>query len=317
MMEATKGAGCPCLPVKKVAIQLGTGCVPCAAPAVLEEELDAFLFRVKYAWGQGEVKGYRRDRQERQLTSTLATEAVSVPRSRLQGGSGHSSEWRCQALRAYKMLEALIPSAYLAGTNTRRVKKSLFVLFQGAVSKDVVAVLAQSQGGLGSMAPSQPDGGGHRASVLDGTVVKPRLDREATAISVLVALGVQWDGQKVLLAVQHMAGESTAAWRQFLEKLDARGLPQPTLVSIDGAPGLEAAVAPSGEKGSPIQRCTLHKHRNLLAHAPKRLQKELNGDYRDMIYAPSATGRQERRKAFCANGARNAAWGLPSSDYES
>ena len=82
--------------------------------------------------------------------------------------------------------------------------------------------------------------------MLDGTVVKPRLDREATAISVLVALGVQWDGQKV-----HMAGESTAAWRQFLEKLDARGLPQPTLVSIDGAPGLEAAVAPSGEKARP------------------------------------------------------------------
>ena len=111
--------------------------------------MDAFLFRVNYARGQGEVKGYRRDRQERQLTSTLATETVSVPRSRLQDGSGHSSEWRCQALRAYKMLEALIPSAYLAGTNTRRVKKSLFVLFQGAVSKDVVAVPGAKSRGIG------------------------------------------------------------------------------------------------------------------------------------------------------------------------
>ena len=48
--------------------------------------------------------------------------------------------------------------------------------------------------------------------ILDGTVVKARIDRKATAISVLVAIGVRRDGQKILLAIRNMGGESKAAW---------------------------------------------------------------------------------------------------------
>jgi putative transposase len=52
--------------------------------------------------------------------------------------------------------------------------------------------------------------------ILDGTVIKTRLDRKATHISVLAAIGVRRDGQKVLRAIRNMGGESTAAWSQFL-----------------------------------------------------------------------------------------------------
>jgi hypothetical protein len=42
----------------------------------------------------------------------------------------------------------------------------------------------------------------------------------------------------------------------------------------------------------PAQRCTVHKHRNLLAHAPDALHEEVSADYTDMIYAAtSAPGR--------------------------
>ena len=41
--------------------------------------------------------------------------------------------------RLTKKAEALIAAVYLSGTNTRRVKRALFGLFQGAVSKDVVS----------------------------------------------------------------------------------------------------------------------------------------------------------------------------------
>jgi transposase-like protein len=51
--------------------------------------------------------------------------------------------------------------------------------------------------------------------ILDGTVVRVRLDRRATSISLLVVLGVRRDGQKVLLAVKNMGGESEAAWRSI------------------------------------------------------------------------------------------------------
>ena len=57
--------------------------------------------------------------------------------------------------------------------------------------------------------------------ILDGTIVRVRL---ATSISLLVALGVREDGQKVLLAVKNMGGESEAAWRALLDDLVKRGL---------------------------------------------------------------------------------------------
>jgi putative transposase len=47
--------------------------------------------------------------------------------------------------------------------------------------------------------------------ILDGTVVRVRLDRKATSISLLVVIGVREDGQKVFLAIKQMGGESTEA----------------------------------------------------------------------------------------------------------
>ena len=79
-----------------------------------------------------------------------------------------------------------------------------------------------------------------------------KIDRKATAISLLVAIGVRRDGQKVLLALRSMGGESTAAWSAFLEDMTRRGLRAPGFVIIDGAPGLEAALWPD----VPVQRCT-------------------------------------------------------------
>ena len=80
--------------------------------------------------------------------------------------------------------------------------------------------------------------------------------------------------------------------------LDARGLKRPEFVIVDGAPGLEAALVALWGEELPIQRCTVHKHRNLLGHAPKRLHDELSEDYRDMIYADTAAEIEKRRKAF-------------------
>jgi len=67
------------------------------------------------------------------------------------------------------------------------------------------------------------------------------------------------------------------------------GLKRPEFVIVDGAPGLEAALVALWGDDLPIQRCTVHKHRNLLAHAPKHMHEELGNDYRDMIYADTAT----------------------------
>jgi transposase-like protein len=84
----------------------------------------------------------------------------------------------------------------------------------------------------------------------------------------------------------------------FLGDLDARGLKQPEFVIVDGAPGLEAALVALWGEALPIQRCTVHKHRNLLGHAPKHMHDELSEDCRDMIYADTAANIEKRRKAF-------------------
>ena len=75
--------------------------------------------------------------------------------------------------------------------------------------------------------------------------------------------------QADVLMLKNMGGESEAAWRAFLDAPVTRGLGTPELTIVDGAPGLEAALAALWPE-VPIQRCTVHKHRNLLAHARRR-----------------------------------------------
>ena len=216
--------------------------------------------------------------------------------------NGGTQEWRSAALPRYarmtRAVEALIAGAYLAGTNTRRVKRGLGVLFKGAIGKDVVSRTCRK-------VRTDWDAWNQRALagedvvrlILDGTVVRVRLDRKATAISLLVVLGVRRDGQKVLLAVKNMGGESEAAWRGVLDDLIVRGLRTPEFLVTDGAAGLERALAALWPD-VPAQRCTVHKHRNLLAHAPDVLHEEVTADYTDMIYAQSAKEVEQRRGAF-------------------
>ncbi len=270
--------------------------------AIIEEELRVALGRGRYERSDAGATGHRNGHRARQVIGTFGAETVRVPRARLIDEAGRTTEWRSQALRRYQRLtrkaEALIAAVYLAGTNTRRVKRALFGLFAGAVGKDVVsrAWRKVKVDWEAWCARSLADEDIVRL-ILDGSVVKARIDRKATAISVLAAIGVRRDGQKILLAIRNMGGESTAAWRAFLGDLDARGLKTPAFVIVDGAPGLEAALAELWPD-APVQRCTVHKHRNLLAHAPKALHDELTEDYRDMVYAETKVEIEARRKAF-------------------
>ena len=268
---------------------------------MLEEELAAALGRGRYD-RSGEAVGHRNGHRERQLLGTFGPQAVSVPRARVIGSDGKQAEWRSKTLPAYKRLtvqaERLIAGAYLAGTNTRRVRRALAALFGGAVGKDTVSrTWHKVQSDWAAWQKRDLAGDDIVRLILDGTVVRVRLDRKATSLSVLVALGVRRDGQKVLLALRNMGGESEAAWRALLDDLVSRGLATPELVIVDGAPGLEKAIAALWNDVA-LQRCTVHKHRNLLAHAPKKLYDEISADYADMIYAKTAKEVDAKRKAF-------------------
>ena len=272
--------------------------------ALVEEELRAALGgRGRYE-RKAAPKGYRNGHRDRQLVGTFGQQRVSLPRARLIDESGGEQEWHSQTIRAYKRVtkqaEALIAQVYLAGTNTRRVRRALASLFGGAVSKDTVSrAWRKVQGDWAAWQARDLSQEDIVRLILDGTGVKVRLDKRVTAIPLLVVLGVRRDGQKVLLAVKNMGGETEAAWRYVLDDLLARGLAAPELLIVDGGKGLEAALA-SLWSDIPVQRCTVHKERNLLAHAPKHLHDEIKADYNDMMYAKDAGQAGRKRKAFLA-----------------
>ena len=279
---------------------------------MMEDELAAALSRPRYGRvappssqeaGKAEsASGHRHGHRSRSLLGTFGRVEIAMPRARLNTPEGKTTEWKSKALRAYQRrtlaADAVIAGSYLAGTNTRRVRRALTALFGGAVGKDTVSRTWRK-------VKSDWDAWNARSLadepivrlILDGTVVRVRLDRKATAISLLVVLGVRADGQKVLLAIKSRGGESAEAWRSMLEDLVRRGLRRPEFLIVDGAAGLDSAIAAVWD-GVPVQRCTVHKHRNLLAHAPERLREEITADYNDMIYAVTREEIEARRQAF-------------------
>ena len=274
---------------------------------MIEEELDTALSRPRYGRrleltaadnAAAPIVGHRHGHRMRSLTGTFGPTQIAVPRARIIGEDGKTAEWKSKSLRAYQRRTALIAGAYLSGTNTRRVRRALSAVFKGAVSKDVVSrTWRKVKGDWDAWNVHSLKDEPIVRLILDGTVVRARLDKKATSISLLVAMGVRQDGQKVLLAVKNMGGESEAAWRALLDDLVNRGLKTPELVIVDGAAGLEKALTALWSD-MPVQRCTVHKHRNLLVHAPARLHEEISADYNDMIYADSKPEIEARRKAF-------------------
>ena len=239
--------------------------------ALVHSELDAALQRPRYGRSTGgetepavaPVRGYRNGSRTRTLTGTFGRTDITVPRARLQGEDGATTEWKSKALRAYqrrtKAADALIASAYLSGTNTRRVRRALAALFGGAVGKDTVSRVwrkVQTDWDAWNARPLKDEP--IVRLILDGTVVRVRLDKKATAISLLVVIGVREDGQKVLLAVKRMGGETTDAWRAVLDDLTSRGLRRPQFVIVDGGAGLACALA-AVWNDVPVQRCTARR----------------------------------------------------------
>ncbi|MBV1800595.1 transposase [Siccirubricoccus sp. G192] len=125
---------------------------------MVEQELEAALGRGRYERAGGAV-GHRHGHRRRQLTGSFGPVELAVPRARLQAEDGSTREWRSAVLPRYarrtRQAEALIASAYLAGTNTRRVQRALAALVPGRGGQGRGEPgLAQGKGGLGGLGPA-------------------------------------------------------------------------------------------------------------------------------------------------------------------
>jgi transposase-like protein len=105
-----------------------------------------------------------------------------------------------------------------------------------------------------------------------------------------VALGVLENGTKRVLGVRQGATENAAVSTALLEDLQQRGLDtsQPTLLVLDGAKALHAAVKRVWGRGALIQRCQVHKKRNVREHLPQKhhdeLSRQLHAAYHETDY---------------------------------
>ena len=97
--------------------------------------------------------------------------------------------------------------------------------------------------------------------------------REAGVIlnqAVLIAIGVDWDGRRQVLAVELANRESRSSWREFLRELKARGLSGVEFVVADDHAGLRAALREELAEAT-YQRCCVHLLRNALDYVPRRV----------------------------------------------
>lgn len=259
-----------------------------AIEQAVEAELTAVLGAVRYQRLQPRL-GYRNGTQTREVGTPMGAVSVTVPRARVTAAAT-SNEWHSTLLPRYqrrlRRLDETILGVYLSGTNQRKIAAALRPLLTGvALSKSAVSRLAgQLQLAREQWMQRRLDTERCVYLYLDGFVVSVRRDGRVTSAPLLMVVGVRESGERVLLAARIATGESTAGWRSVLDDLVERGLAAPQLCIVDGSGGLHAALTHRWPTTA-VQRCTVHKLRNLQAHAPHHSYAAVKADFHTVVYA--------------------------------
>jgi len=270
---------------------------------MVNEELDAALGVGRHERGE-ERRGYRKGKRNRTFTSRNGKHAICMPRGEyFEPGRDGKKAWNSQILPPYvrrseKVSDALV-MCYLSGTNTRKVKKALGPLLEGAaLSRSTVSRIVS-----GLMERFEKwrnrDLGAEDVAILflDGFNLKIRLAGRVEKVPVLCAIGVCSEGRRLVLCLELRTSESEAAWGSVVESLCQRGVKAPVLVVIDGCVALRKAVKETWPWVD-VQRCTKHKLDNLFTYAPKRRYEEIKDDYHAIVYAEDESSAREAWEEF-------------------
>ena len=101
------------------------------------------------------------------------------------------------------------------------------------------------------------------ALLVDGTCFKGE--------SLVVAIGIDRLGNKLVLGLVQGATENAAIVSELFSQLEARGLDfsRPLLYVIDGSRALRSAIQRHAGQAAFIQRCQIHKLRNVAEYVPE------------------------------------------------
>jgi transposase-like protein len=210
--------------------------------------------------------GYRSGYYTRGLVTRVGKLELQVPQDR-QGRFSTEIFERYQ--RSEKALVACLAEMYVQGVSTRKVKAITEELCGHAFSASSISRINKTlDEELKKFATRHLDEE-YPYLILDARYEKVREDGVIRTRAVMIAIGINWDGRRSVLAVELAQRESQTTWRDFIMKLKERGLIGVEFVVSDDHLGLKKAI---GELLSEAiwQRCYVHFLRNALDHLPRK-----------------------------------------------
>lgn len=238
---------------------------------IMREELTQFLGA---EWGAccTERKGYRNGSYTRDLATTSGQiEDLEVPRDR-------AGEFHTQIFDRYNRYEQQVADGltqmFVSGTSTQKVGEVAQTLMGVGPSASAVSRLNRTLTEQFEDWRARRLQDHWRVLYLDGIHFEVRHGDQVDATIILVALGVDLEGSKDILAMRACAEESKDGWMCLLQDLRTRGLTLVDLILSDGHDGLLAAVS-ALFTATPRQRCLVHKQRNVMNAIPKREQESV------------------------------------------
>ena len=240
-----------------------------ALQEVLETEMTEALGAEKGERSEGRL-GYRSGHYPRSLITRVGKIELKVPQDR-QGR--FSTELFERYQRSEKALVAALAEMYVQGVSTRKVKQVTEELVGHAFSASAIsAVNKRLDASLKAFCErklKEP----FAYLILDARYERVREDGIIASQAVLIAIGVDWEGRRQVLAVELAHRESRSSWKDFLEALKARGLHGVEFVISDDHPGLKKAIA-EVLSGVFWQRCYVHFLRNALDYVPRKVDDD-------------------------------------------
>jgi transposase-like protein len=226
--------------------------------------------------------GYR----SRDFDTRAGTIELAIPK--LRRGS-YFPEWLLEPRRrAEQALTQVICQCYIEGVSTRRVDDIVKTLGIDGISKSQVSVMAKSLDETVEAFRTRPlDAGPYTYVWVDGLTMKVREGGRIVNVVVVVATGVNANGNREVLGLDVVTSEDGAGWLAFLRSLVARGLSGVQLVISDCHEGLRQAIA-AVLPGAAWQRCRTHFMRNLLTKVPKASQSMVATLVRTIFEQPDA-----------------------------
>lgn len=229
--------------------------------------------------------GYANGFKPKTVNTRLGKLELDVPQVRDSSSSFYPNSLE-KGLRSEQALRCAIAEMYIQGVSTRRVKQITQELCGFDVSSSQVSRVTQSLDEQFKLWRERPLGR-YCYLMLDARYEKVRHGGHVVDNAVLIAHGIDYDGNKRILGVSVSLSENEVHWRNFLESLVQRGLHGLKLIISDAHSGLKAgkrSVFPSIS----WQRCQFHLQQNAQSYVPKQsLKKVVAKDIRDIFNAPS------------------------------